>query len=241
MNIIYLAAGKGSRFGKKTKVSNKCLIKFNGKDSIINYLIKNSNKLNFKKTFVITGFNEKKLRQKIPYKKINYIFNKNFSDKDMMHSLILGLKKSQDNSIISYSDIIYSNKILKKLIQKDSKKIIVPVNKNWKKIWKIRKKYHLDDAESLIYNSSKKLLEIGKKIKKDPVSQFMGLIYIPKIKIKTILKEYKKINQKKIQVTQFLNNLIMSESIYVLETKSFWYEFDDNTDLKEYEKFFNRY
>ena len=115
MNIIYLAAGKGSRFNNKIKVSNKCLIKFNNKDSIINFLIKNSNKLRPKKTFIVTGHNEKQLRKKIIDKKVKFIFNKNFFDKDMMHSLVLGLKKSKDDTIISYSDIIYSHKILEKI------------------------------------------------------------------------------------------------------------------------------
>ena len=240
MNIIYLAAGKGSRIGKNINVSNKCLIKFNGKDSIINYLIKKSKNFNFDKTFLITGFNEKKLKQKILYKNINYIFNKNFHDKDMMHSLILGLKKSKDDTIVSYTDIIYSSNILQKLKKIKLKQIAIPVNRDWKRIWKLRKKYHLNDAESLIYNKSKKLLEIGKKINNDPIAQFMGIIYIPKIKIKIILNEYKKNNKKKIQVTQFLDNLIKTENIKVIETKSFWYEFDDYTDLKEYEKFLNR-
>ena len=85
-----------------------------------------------------------------------------------------------------------------------------------------------------------RLLEIGEQIKKKPKSQFMGIIYVPKNKIKIILKEYNKINKKKIQVTQFLNRIILKESLKVLETKSFWYEFDDFTDLKQYEKFINR-
>ena len=240
MNIIYLAAGKGSRFNNKIKVSNKCLIKFNNKDSIINFLIKNSNKLRPKKTFIVTGHNEKQLRKKIIDKKVKFIFNKNFFDKDMMHSLVLGLKKSKDDTIISYSDIIYSHKILEKIKNRKPKYITIPVNKNWVQVWKLRKKYHLDDAESLIYNNSMRLLEIGEQIKKKPKSQFMGIIYVPKNKIKIILKEYNKINKKKIQVTQFLNRIILKESLKVLETKSFWYEFDDFTDLKQYEKFINR-
>ena len=240
MNIVYLAAGKGSRFSNKIKVSNKCLIKFNNKDSIINFLIKNSNKLKPATTFIVTGYNEKKLRKKIEDKKVKFIFNKNFFDRDMMHSLIVGLKNSKDDTIVSYSDIIYSHKILEKIKNKKPKNITIPVNKNWIKIWKLRKKYHLDDAESLIYNNSKKLLEIGKKIKKKPKAQFMGLIYVPKNKINIILKKYSKINEKRIQVTQFLNQIISEETLKVMETKSFWYEFDDFTDLKQYEKFINR-
>ena len=60
----------------------------------------------------------------------------------MLYSLYLGLKNLNDDTIISYSDIIFSKKIFSdiKKISKN-KEIIIPINSKWKSIWKIRKKY----------------------------------------------------------------------------------------------------
>ena len=40
--------------------------------------------------------------------KVNYIENNKYDSTDMLYSLYLGLKKLNDDVIISYSDIIFS-------------------------------------------------------------------------------------------------------------------------------------
>ena len=58
-----------------------------------------------------------------------------------MHSIIMGLKKSKSDVLISYSDIYFNKKVLFNLVKNiDKKNIMLPVLNNWKKIWNIRKK-----------------------------------------------------------------------------------------------------
>ena len=83
----------------------------------------------------------------------------------MLYSMYLALKKINDDIVFSYSDIFYEKKIISSLIKSKSKNIIVPINTNWEKIWKIRKKNIIDDAETLKIKNNK-IVEIGKKIKK---------------------------------------------------------------------------
>ena len=43
----------------------------------------------------------------------------------MMHSLIMGLKLSNEDTIISYTDIIYSKNILKQIIKRKDNNILL--------------------------------------------------------------------------------------------------------------------
>ena len=61
----------------------------------------------------------------------------------MLYSFILGLKNSNDDLIMSYTDIFYEKKIFKKLLQLKSKNIILPILTNWKSIWEKKIKIYL--------------------------------------------------------------------------------------------------
>jgi len=236
MNIVFLAAGIGSRF--KKKLENKIFLKINKKQNILDILLENLKKYNFKKKIVILGHNKKKIKNKLLKKKLIIVYNKFFKKKDMLHTLIMGLKFSNDDTIISYTDIIYSKKLINILVKKNEKDIILPVKTDWEKIWKIRGKFNKNDAEALNYDKDLKLKNIGGKINKKTKSQFMGLIFIPKQKIKKIISIYKKVEKRKLQTTVFLNHLIKNKiTIKVLPNKEKWYEFDDFEDLVNYKKY----
>ena len=237
MQLIILAAGKSNRIFKKIN-KNKCLIEVGG-SSLIEKLINDSSKY-FKKINIITGFKSHLIKNKIQYNNnVNFIHNKDYYKTEMLHSLITGLKKINDDVVISYSDILISKKIWKIFEKPKQNQIFLPIKTNWQEIWKARKKNILEDAETLKVNKKKYLIEIGKKIKnlKNIDGQFMGLILIPKKIIPKIIKIYKKYDLKGIQTTQFLNFLLTQNiKIKCKSTKLFWYEIDDFTDLKNLKK-----
>lgn len=234
MHFVLLAAGKSSRIYNQIN-KHKCLIKIKKKE-IINHLIDNSIKNNVKNITVITGFKNNLLQNKIKKKNVKYIYNKFFSKYEMVYSIYLALKNINDDILISYSDIYYDEKIFKLISKHKKKNLLLPIKKNWLKIWEKRKKSIFDDAETLKIKN-KKLIEIGKKLKKisDAKGQFMGIFYIPKeirvslIKIIVKNKLYKK------QTTFLLNTLIRKKiDIDIISTNLSWYEFDDLEDLKNY-------
>ncbi len=236
MKFIFLAAGKGSRIYKKIKI-NKCLIKIK-KKTLIEELIENIPKKYEKDISVITGFKSDLIIKKLKKYKINFIRNKNYKTTEMLYSLYLGLTKFNDDILFSYTDVIYDRSLIKKIIRKKTFNINVPINLNWKKIWDIREKDILDDAETLKYKN-KKLLEIGNKINNinDVMGQFMGLIFIPKKKRSKIINILKSNKFKNKHLTFFINYLIKRKFIInVTKYKNFWYEFDDNLDLKNFRK-----
>ena len=121
MRIIFLAAGKSNRIFKKIK-KNKCLININRKP-LIKFLIDQIEKTKIKKISIITGFRAKILEKKLKnIKNIDFLFNKKFNSREMLYSLILGLKNYDEDILISYSDILFNSKIINTLLKKNLKK-----------------------------------------------------------------------------------------------------------------------
>ena len=135
---------------------------------------------------------------------------------------------------------MFKKKIFEIFKKKKFKNITLPYIKNWREIWKKRKKNIYQDAETFLTKKNK-LINIGSKITKKNLKningQFMGIIFIPKTKLSPILNLYNKIKTNKIQYTQFLNLIIQKKiTIDVINYKGIWYEFDDIQDLKNFKK-----
>jgi len=102
----------------------------------------------------------------------------------------------------------------------------------------MNKKKIKEDAEDVIFDKQK-IISIGGKIKKFPKAQYMGII---KLKEKDFFRSmifYKKLKNKKIDMTNFIDLLIKNKILtfnYFL-TKKFWYEFDTPEDVKKFKKF----
>ena len=238
MHFVFLAAGKGKRIYRNIK-TNKCLIKINNK-TLIENLIENIPKSKRNKITIVTGFNSDKIIQKTKKYKVNYIHNSKFQKTEMVETLKVALKKINEDILFSYSDIYYTKEIISKIQKNNSNKILVPININWRRIWKIRNKAVLNDAESLIINKNR-ILEIGNKIKnvEKVQGQFMGIVFIPKLLREDILKILNNRKFKKFQTTKLLNHLIKKGFfISAIRLKSHWYEFDDLDDLNNYRKHF---
>ena len=244
MKFVILAAGKSSRIYKKIKtpkallkIKNKSLIKI-----IVNDIFSLHKKYSTtKKINIVVGFKKNLILKELKeFKGLNFILNKDYKNKDMLHSLILGLNNEIEDTIMIYSDIYFNKQILEKILKINSKSITIPVLKNWKNIWKIRNKDPLKDAEQLIIDKNRFIVSIGKKIKKiENVShQYMGIIYFPKQRIKNFIKFYKSLNKKNtLHVTNFLDLMIRKKHrIKSIPLKSFWYEFDDYQDFLQFKR-----
>jgi choline kinase len=237
MNYIFLAAGKSSRIYKKIN-KPKSLISLNNQTLIESLLLKLKKK---DRAYIITGFQKEKIKKLfIKKSNIKYIYNKYYNSKDMLYSIYLSLKKVNGDVTISYTDISYEKKIFN-CLNKYKNNICIPVLKNWRKVWDIRKKNIFDDAENLEINIKDKcILSIGDYIKRKqiPRYQFMGLVKIPNFYRKLLLKNFSNIFLKnKMQTTAFLNYLInRGILIKYIPYNGKWFEFDDYNDFKIFKK-----
>ena len=150
----------------------------------------------------------------------------------MVESIFLVKNKINSDVIISYGDIIFDEKILSYLLEK--KNTCLPLNSEWLKNWKRRMNISQikKDAENLVTRGNK-VISIGGKIEnKFPKLQFMGLMRLKKKDYFKLYKFYKKINNKKIDFTTFLDLSIKNKvlDINFFKTKKKWAEIDSKRD-----------
>jgi choline kinase len=230
MILILLAAGKGSRLPKKYRKKPKCLSKINNK-SILDYNLNFYNR--FSKKLIVTGYKNFLLKKFIKENNFKEIKNKNYFKTNMVESLFLTSKFITDDVIICYGDVIFDDSIFEKL---KKKKNLLPIYKNWFNYWKKRMKKNqiYADAENL-KTKNNKLVEIGTKIQSTlPSYQYMGIIKLGGKKFFEMKKFYKKINNKKIDMTSFINECLKSKilNIDVVKYSKFWFEIDSGKDIK---------
>ena len=215
MIFIVLAAGQGTRLYPLTKKIPKCLVKYQGK-SILDYQLDNCKKIKIQKIFLVSGYKSSKIKRK----NIIKIKNEKYKTTNMLYSLfkLKRLFDGKNDLIISYGDIIYKNRVLRKLIN-SREQISTVIDSNWYNYWKLRMENPLDDAESLKIDKNNYITDIGKKVKnlKDIKGQYIGLTKISKKISKKILKVWIDMNNKKNK--NKINNLYITDFLQILIKK----------------------
>ena len=234
MELIVLASGKGARLKKLNQNRPKCLLKIKNNKNLIDYISENFEK--FKKTFIIAGYKHYLLK-KYKKKNIKLIINNKFNTTNMVYSLSCAKKYISSDVIVVYSDILFDNRIINKLLKKKGNTL--PLKKNWLKVWKSRmslKKIKLDSENIVLKNN--KVVQIGGMYNKYPEAQYMGIIKFRKKDFFRTMDFFKKLKNYKIDMTSFLDLCIRKKIInlsYFL-TNYFWYEFDTQKDYKIFKK-----
>ncbi len=238
MKTIIIAAGIGSRIKEFTKKIPKSLIKINNK-SILKRQIDLMKKNKIKKISIVKGFKFKKIR----YKNIKYFLNLNFKKNEQLDSFFYAKKFFDDDIIVTFSDIIYDEAILKKIIKSKST-FTIAVQKNWKSKYKKRFDHPLREADKVIIKNNR-ITQIGKKISTNKTSgEFLGIFKIKKKMSEIFIEEYKKLkksqNTSKFQMHHFfqylINKNIIIKPTYVLGK---YMEIDTYNDFKIAKEIFN--
>ena len=249
MKVFIIAAGMGKRLRPFTVNLPKGLLPI-GNDSIIGKQLKIFKNLNIKNINLIVGYK----KERFSFKKVNYFYNRNYKKNNILNSLFTAKKKLNDKCIISYSDIIFNNFVVKKLINKNQKEdIIVVVDKFWKKNYINRIHHPILEAEKAFYNSKHELINVGKGLKLSKTnSEFIGMLKLSK-KGCEIFKKYfdlarKKYGNKKFfsaktfekaYLTDFFKFLLKNKiKIKCLVINSGWMEIDTTEDLVKAQTFY---
>lgn len=109
---IFLAASRGNELKELTETKPKALIDINGKP-LIEQSIENFYAHDIKDLAIVRGY--KKEAFKFP--NIKYFDNDNFETTGELASLNLAKNQIEDNTIISYGDILYRKYILSRLLE----------------------------------------------------------------------------------------------------------------------------
>ena len=238
MKSIIIAAGSGKRIPEFSKIAPKSLIKINNK-SILKRQIDLLRKSKIKQIAIIKGFKS----HMINYKDIKYFYNINYKKNEQLDSLFTAKKWFTDDLLVLFSDIIYENSILKKII-KSKYDFTILIQKNWKKKYKDRFDHPISQADK-VFIKNNKIQDIGKKLSINKTNgEFLGIFKISKNICKTLSKEYKLLKKikktNKLQIHNFFRYLIKRNiNIKPTYVDAKYMEIDTYNDFKIAKEMFN--
>ena len=238
MKSIIIAAGSGRRIPEFSKLAPKSLIKINNK-SILKRQIDLLRKSKIKEIGIIKGFKS----SMINYKNIKYFYNRNYKKNEQLDSLFTAKKWFTDDLIVLFSDIIYEDSILNKII-KSKHDFTIVVQKNWKKKYKDRFDHPISQADK-VFVKNNKIKDIGKKLSYNKTNgEFLGIFKISKNNCKIILQEYELLKKTKktvkLQIHNFFRHLIKKKiDIKPTYVDAKYMEIDTYNDFKIAKEMFN--
>jgi len=125
--------------------------------SIIERQISLLHKVGITDIVIVKGY----AQEKINYQQIKYYINPDFESTNMLASLFCAEAELNGELIILYSDILFTEEVVKRLINAPGE-IVVTVDLDWKIYWKMRYGQIDFDTESLKINSDGGIISLGK-------------------------------------------------------------------------------
>lgn len=248
MNAIIIAAGSGKRISREVKNTPKSMVKVNGKP-IIEYQLKVLKQAGINEVYVITGPNSNKFN----LENVKYVKDQNYSNHDILGSLMEAKEFLKNDVLVLYSDIIFELKIVQQIL--DSKKdISIAVDMNWKKMYEGRTEHPISEAENVQFDYSKKIIKIQKNIQdqNNNIGEFLGIMKFSQKGSELFVKEYDKLSKNhsgvfheasslsRAYITDMIQELVDSKiDVEPIFISGRWCEIDTMQDLKNAEKIFS--
>lgn len=247
MKAIIIAAGKGRRISKEFEDIPKALIPVNG-ETIFQRQKEVFKKNNISEIIVITG-----PENQFKDSDVKHVQDMENENHDILGSLIVGKKYLKGEIIISYSDIIFEENIIKQLMSSKGD-IVLAVDLNWKKAYEGRTDHPPSEAENVLLNNKNQIIEIKKNIHNSngKVGEFIGIIKMTERGSKIFLEKINSLQKnhegkfhnapslERAYLTDMIQEIINSS---VEVTPSFisgkWCEIDTKQDLETAENKFN--
>lgn len=243
MKAIILAAGQGTRLKKYTENLPKGMLNFMG-ETIIERQVKMYRKCGINDIIVVRGF----AADKIQYEGIKYYTNEDYANTNMVESLLAAKREFDDDIIVSYSDILFEERLLKGMMESNAD-FACGVDDNWQAYWLQRYGKVDFDTESLAIDKNDNITELGLESPKleDIDARYIGVLKFSKVGLNYIMdimnEAYKlPVDQpwqqsgkvvKKAYMTDLLNAIIESgKEVKAIHFNNGWVEFDTNKDYE---------
>jgi len=176
MNVIILAAGQGTRLRPETINVPKGMVKLFQK-SLLEIQIDIFKKLGITDISIVRGY----LAEKIIFRSINYFYNENYSTTAGNVSLFCAKEKLQDSAIITYSDIVFDESIIRQMIN-FSGDFGIAVDLDWEKNYVDRDQHPKSEADNILFNKERKIIAFQKNLQKSHsiIGEFSGIVKLSK-------------------------------------------------------------
>ncbi len=231
MKLIILAAGIGSRLKDLTKNNHKSLLSLNYKETILGRLINQFSKFGIKKIIIIAGHKSQLIKKNF-HNVANIKYYKNYKKTNNLHTL-LAFKHllKNDDFIITFSDLVVKNSVIKKIIKKKLDNYLLAVDKT-----------RVVSGTMKVQLSKDKLLKIGKIKKNIADGNFIGISKISKESLKIFKSQLERLSKasKNNYYTEVFNSLVKQNiKINVINIGNKWVEVDNRRDYANAKKLVN--
>ena len=166
------------------------MVEYKGK-SIITTILETMHNCGIEDIAIVGGYKIDVLKEYLKDQTIVFFENKEYEKTNMVSTFFCAEEWMDDDLIISYADIMYTDSLLQKVLSEPSP-ISTSVDLEWLELWKCRMDNPLADAETMKLDDFGNIVELGKKPKSyDEIhGQYMGLIKIKKELIGEIVEFY---------------------------------------------------
>lgn len=228
MKAIIMAAGRATRMLPLTKNIPKCLLKIKEK-TILQHQINVLKSCGVKDIVIIIGHGAKEFEE-LYEKDLKYVFNPFYKVSGMLMSLWVAKAELDDDILLIYSDVLFNEKIIKKLLDCEGD-ISLAVDKG-SVDWEAEK---VKIKNGVIVNISKTDIDIG-----GADGEFIGLIKFKKNLNKVVVEELETLARSNINayLIDLIKNIITGGA-KVLPcdiTGELWTDIDFPEDLEKIEE-----
>ncbi|MFX1290812.1 MAG: NTP transferase domain-containing protein [Promethearchaeota archaeon] len=246
MKVIIIAAGPSTRLRPLTEYKPKCLLEIEGK-SILERTLDNFKYFGLDDFVIIRGYQ----KEKIDLPNITYYDNDDYYNNNILESLFYAEEAMKDGFIFTYSDILYSKNVVKKLLDSPHDFSFI-IDTDWRKRYEGRMKHPTDEAELAIVEHGK-IKHLSKFYNPDVAyGEFIGLGKFTKKGAEILIRNYNRAKynktckfegrfhdattMQKAYLTDMIEELILrGYSMHSVDIQREWVEMDTEEDY-EYAK-----
>lgn len=243
---IIIAAGMGKRMNHLTIDKPKCLLEIEGKP-IMGRQLETLRSCGINDIAVIRGYQG----SKIDFADLNYYENPNYLNNNILNSLFCAEPAMNGDFVVSYSDILYDQSLVKKLLE-DRHDIALVIDTDWQEYYKGRIGHPTTEAEKVVLRDGR-VIKIGKKIEaKEADGEFIGLAKFSGRGVEKLKQEFQRVRSEycgrsfheaaifeKAYLTDMFQELVdRGVDIFPVLVKKKWWEMDTVEDLERVRKIF---
>ena len=249
MNVIILAAGEGMRLRPETTNVPKGMVKLFDK-SLLEIQIDIFKKCKIDDISIVSGY----LSNQITIPSVNYYKNENYSSTSGIESLFCAKEKLQDNTIITYSDLVFEKSIIDNVIGFKGD-IGITVDLDWEKNYVGRDLHPKSEADNVLLDKDGNIRKLRKNISEceenEKIGEFSGIVKLSKKASKIFLDKYSELknsHEGKFHNAPSLEKAIMPDMLQELIDSGItvepilisgkWCEIDTPQDLEKARKLF---
>ena len=172
MKAIIIGAGRGIRLMPETKSIPKCMMDGVGEKRVLDWILDSLVHARMDDIVFIGGYHMEKVVRAYPH--LRFYNNTEWSNNNVLESLMYAAPEMDTAFVVSYSDIVYRRSVAQRLMTSDAEVALV-VDRDWRRRYVGSHLHSESQAEKVVVEDGR-VVEIGKHLLSNRASgEFIGL------------------------------------------------------------------